>query len=97
MFPLQDLNPTRRVPILTYGLIAANVVVFLWEMSLSEAQLQRAFLDLAAVPANISRAPFSLETALDIVRSMFFHGGYDHIIGNMLYLWLFGEIGRAHV
>ncbi len=91
MFPIQDLNPTRRVPILTYGLIAANVVVFLWEMSLSQAQLQRAFLDLSVVPANVSRDPVSLETFLDVVRSMFFHGGYEHIFGNMLYLWLFGD------
>jgi membrane associated rhomboid family serine protease len=60
-------------------------------MSLSEGQLQQAFLDLAAVPANITRQPFSVETFLDIVRSMFLHGGYEHIFGNMLYLWLFGD------
>ena len=91
MLPIQDLNPTRRPPLITYGLIGVNVLVFLWEMSLSETQLQQAFIDLAAVPANISAAPFSLETIMDIVRSMFFHGGYEHIIGNMLYLWLFGD------
>lgn len=89
--PIQDLNPTRRLPLMTYGLIGINVLVFLWEMSLSEAQLQQAFVDLAAVPANITAAPFSLETFLDVVRSMFFHGGYEHIFGNMLYLWLFGD------
>jgi membrane associated rhomboid family serine protease len=91
MLPIQDLNPTRRLPLMTYGLICINVLVFLWEMSLSEAQLQQAFMELAAVPANISAAPFSLETFLDIVRSMFLHGGYEHIAGNMLYLWLFGD------
>lgn len=91
MLPIQDLNPTRRLPLMTYGLIAINVLVFLWEMSLSEAQLQQAFMELAAVPANITAAPFSLETFLDIVRSMFLHGGYEHIAGNMLYLWLFGD------
>ncbi|MBZ0300811.1 MAG: rhomboid family intramembrane serine protease [Anaerolineae bacterium] len=91
MFPIQDLNPTRRFPIVTYALIALNVIVFFWEMSLSEGQLQRAFLDLAAVPAHISASPFSVETFLDILRSMFLHGGYEHIIGNMLYLWLFGD------
>jgi membrane associated rhomboid family serine protease len=91
MLPIQDLNPTRRLPLFTYALIGANVLVFIWEMSLSPEQLQQAFIDLAAVPANITAAPFSLETIMDIVRSMFFHGGYEHIAGNMLYLWLFGD------
>lgn len=91
MLPMQDLNPTRRVPIVVYGLIVLNVIVFLWEMSLPEAQLQNAFLELAAVPANLSRAPLSVESMLDILRSMFLHGGYEHILGNMLYLWLFGD------
>jgi membrane associated rhomboid family serine protease len=91
MFPVKDLNPTRRVPIFTYGLILLNVAVFIWEMSLSQVQLERAFLDLSAVPANLSQNPWSLESFLDVVRSMFFHGGYEHIFGNMLYLWLFGD------
>jgi membrane associated rhomboid family serine protease len=91
MLPIQDLNPTRRLPILTYALIGINVLVFLWELSLSEAALQNTFMQLSVVPANIARSPFSLESILDVIRSMFFHGGYDHIIGNMLYLWLFGD------
>jgi membrane associated rhomboid family serine protease len=90
MFPLQDLNPTRRLPILTYLLIGLNVLVFIWEMSLTEIELAREFLDLAVVPANFDTAPIG-ETILDIIRSMFLHGGYDHIIGNMLYLYLFGD------
>jgi membrane associated rhomboid family serine protease len=91
MFPVQDLNPRRRTPILTYALIALNVIVFFWEMSFPAQQLESIFRELSVVPANISRAPFTLETFLDIMRSMFFHGGYDHIFGNMLYLWLFGD------
>ncbi|MDX1993126.1 MAG: rhomboid family intramembrane serine protease [bacterium] len=91
MFPIQDLNPRRRFPIFTFGLIAINVLVFLWEMSLSERQLQEAFIELAAVPANLSANPFSLESFMDGLRSMFFHGGIDHIFGNMLYLYLFGD------
>ena len=91
MLPLSDMNPTRRLPIMTYLFIAINVIVFLWEMSLNESQLTEAFLDLSVVPAKASDAPASLETFLDIVRSMFFHGGYEHIAGNMLYLWLFGD------
>lgn len=91
MMPLQDLNPTRRFPILTYVLIGLNVLVFVWEMSLTDAQLTQAFRDFAAVPANISRAPLSTESILDVIRSMFLHGGFEHIFGNMLYLYLFGD------
>jgi membrane associated rhomboid family serine protease len=92
MMPIADVNPTRRLPILTWGLIAVNVLVFLWELSMPETQLERTFLDLAAVPNNAtSLGLFAPETLLDIVRSMFFHGGWDHIIGNMLYLYLFGD------
>lgn len=91
MLPLQDINPTRRTPILTYGLILINALVFFWELGQSDAQLQQAFQTLSVVPANVSANPFSLETLLDFLRSMFFHGGWDHILGNMLYLWLFGD------
>lgn len=91
MFPMQDLNPRRRTPILTYGLIVLNVIVFVWELSFSPEQLEPIFRELSAVPANITGNLLSLETFLDITRSMFFHGGYEHIFGNMLYLWLFGD------
>lgn len=91
MMPLRDLNPTRRFPILTYGLIAINAVVFLIQLTMPEQQLQQVFIDQAVVPASASAAPFALETILDVVRSMFFHGGWEHILGNMLYLYLFGD------
>lgn len=91
MMPMSDLNPTRRTPILTWMLIAINVLVFIWELSLGEQGLNRAFQDLSVVPANVTANPFSLETAMDMLRSMFFHGGFEHIFGNMLYLYLFGD------
>lgn len=91
MLPLQDINPRRRVPILTYLLIGINVLVFLWELTLSESQLQQTFMNLSVVPANVTANPFSAETIMDFFRSMFFHGGWDHILGNMLYLYLFGD------
>lgn len=91
MLPTRDLNPTSRLPIITYALIGINVLVFLWEMTLTPEQLEQAFRQLAVVPANLSGAPLAVENILDIIRSMFLHGGYDHIIGNMLYLWLFGD------
>lgn len=91
MLPLQDINPTRRFPVLTYALIGINVLVFIWEMTQPEVQLQRIFIELSVVPANVAGNWFSPENILDIIRSMFFHGGFDHIIGNMLYLFLFGD------
>ena len=91
MFPISDANPTRRLPILTYALIVVNVLVFLWELTLSQSQLDQAFLNLAVVPANVSAHLFAPEAIFDIVRSMFLHGGWDHILGNMLYLYLFGD------
>jgi membrane associated rhomboid family serine protease len=91
MFPLSDMNPTRRLPVFTYGLIILNVLVFIWQLSFSEEQLAQIFQQLASVPANISAAPFAAENILDMIRSMFMHGGFEHIIGNMLYLWLFGD------
>jgi membrane associated rhomboid family serine protease len=91
MLPLTDLNPTRRFPILTYTLIVINVLVFLWESSMSPAALEAAISQLSVVPANLSADPFSLEALLDSLRSMFFHGGWAHLLGNMLYLYLFGD------
>lgn len=91
MLPLKDLNPTRRVPVITYGLIVVNVLVFLWEGSLSATELQDQFLNLSVVPASVVENPFALDTFLDFFRSMFFHGGWAHLLGNMLYLWLFGD------
>lgn len=91
MFPLRDINPTRRFPILTYTLIAANVLVFLWETTLSERQLFEVFLTYSVVPRLLMEDPFSQEAVLDVFRSMFFHGGWGHLLGNMLYLYLFGD------
>lgn len=91
MLPISDMNPTRRFPLLNYLFIGINIAVFAWELGLSEGQLQAAFINLAVVPADILRNPFSVEAFLDILRSMFFHGGIAHIAGNMLYLWLFGD------
>jgi membrane associated rhomboid family serine protease len=91
MLPLKDMNPTRRIPVLTFTIIIINVLVFLWELSLSPAQLEAALTNLAVVPANISADPFSLANLLDVVRSMFLHAGWAHLLGNMLYLYLFGD------
>ncbi len=56
MLPMQDLNPRRRTPILTYALILLNVIVFIWELSFSQSQLEQVFQQLSVVPAEASRA-----------------------------------------
>jgi membrane associated rhomboid family serine protease len=91
MLPLKDLNPTRRIPVITYALIVINVLVFLWEQSIPLNELEGLFMRLSVVPTFVLQDPLSLDTLLDFVRSMFFHGGWAHLIGNMLYLWLFGD------
>jgi membrane associated rhomboid family serine protease len=72
-------------------LIAVNVGVFIWTLFHSAAEMEGIFLRLSVVPMYVSETPLTLETFLDIFRSMFFHGGLAHLIGNLLYLWLFGH------
>jgi membrane associated rhomboid family serine protease len=91
MMPIGDINPTRRTPYVTWILIAINALVFFWQLTLSPRELQGVFLDLAVVPNNVTRDPFGVESLLDGLRSMFMHGGWAHILGNMLYLFLFGD------
>ncbi|MFP4321868.1 MAG: rhomboid family intramembrane serine protease [Anaerolineales bacterium] len=91
MIPIGDYSPTKRRPFLTYTLILINVLVFLWQQTLSQVALFNAFNDYAVVPALIVADPLSLEAFLDSLRSMFMHGGWLHLGSNMLYLWVFGD------
>jgi membrane associated rhomboid family serine protease len=92
MIPMKTTNArTERVPYLTYSLIALNIIVFLWETTLPPGALRSAFYNLAVVPCELGKQVFSPETALDILRSMFLHGDWLHLGGNMLFLWIFGS------
>lgn len=95
--PLRDENPTRRVPVVTVLLIAANAVVFL-AAAFGPAGLEAAILRFGAMPYEIthpgSPAWPGLERVspwLALLASMFLHGGVFHLAGNMLYLWIFGN------
>ena len=96
MIPLHDDNPTRIRPVISYTLIAACVLVFLWQLSLGRAQ-EAAVYALGFVPGTLfhgSGLPPELRVvppAATLVTSMFLHGGFMHLIGNMLYLWIFGD------
>ncbi len=97
MFPLHDDNPVRITPFLTYGLIGFNVFIFLFEVSLSEPQLEQFFQLYAVVPQQLSAsfsgnppAQFVPELAT-LFTSQFLHGGWWHLISNMVFLWVFGN------
>jgi len=91
MLPIRDYIPTRRTPVITYLLIAINAVVFVYEMLLLTAgQLDPFIYDWGAVPARVLGS-LGLGSALTLITSMFLHGSFQHILGNMLYLWIFGN------
>lgn len=91
ILPYGDENPIRRFAVINWALIIANVVVFLYEVQLAQAgQLQAALMHWALIPADVTRH-LGVEQVLDMVRSMFLHGGWLHLLGNMLFLGIFGD------
>lgn len=89
MFPIRDHNPSGRTPYVTFALIAINAVVFCgyWLTLPSEAALNQFFMTWGLVPARLMQGQ-GIET---VISSMFLHGGWMHIAGNMLFLWIFGD------
>ncbi|MCJ7528887.1 MAG: rhomboid family intramembrane serine protease, partial [Methyloceanibacter sp.] len=86
MFPVGDDDSQRRTfPYVTTTLIALNVLVFLLEL----AQGERFIVDWAFIPARFSAEPGA--DAVTLFSAMFMHGGWMHLIGNMLFLWVFGD------
>ncbi len=89
MFPIRDHNPSLRTPYVTYGLIAANLIVFLMMLPFygNEAASTRIFMQYGLVPLRLTNGA-GIET---ILTSMFMHGGFLHFAGNMLFLYIFGD------
>ena len=97
MFPIRDHNPSGRVPFVTYGLIGINVLIFLYTFYLStkgDVFLVDFYGDWAMQPVEIMDGT-DMHT---LITSMFLHGGWMHLIGNMLFLYVFGDNleGRLH-
>ena len=86
MIPIKDDIPTRTTPILTITLIVVNVVVFIYELTLNQYEFVQFVHKYGLLPTDI----FSLR--LDkVLTSMFIHGNFSHLFGNMLFLWIFGN------
>jgi len=90
MIPLRDDNPRRTFPIVTYLLIGANILGFVWELSLGP-RLDRTIFEVAFIPARFWITGYWVADLLAILISMFLHGGFMHIGSNMLYLYIFGD------
>ncbi|HWP82066.1 MAG TPA: rhomboid family intramembrane serine protease [Bacteroidota bacterium] len=94
MIPLKDKNPTHRTPIVNIAIIVANVAAFVYEVSLGP-QLESFFFQYGVVPRVFLDSLDSFEivpgSIIPLFTSMFLHGGWLHLGGNMLYLWIFGD------
>lgn len=99
MIPLRDKNPTRRTPLVTLALIAVTGAVFAAELAIEasggDAALNEFILAWGAIPARISDALTgsgdAAAAARGAVASLFLHGGWVHLLGNLLFLWIFGN------
>jgi hypothetical protein len=91
MIPIRDTIPSSRLPVVNYLLVAANLGLFFYEISLGENLLP--FLErYAVVPARLfGGGVLSVRELLTPVTATFLHGGWMHLLGNMLYLYIFGD------
>src|SRR3970040_348260 len=96
MIPLRDRNPSGTFSFVTVSIILLNVLVFLFELSLGRRQLDSFLFQFGVIPvkvfysADIPGSTF-VNTYFPFLSSMFLHGGFIHLIGNMWYLWIFGD------
>jgi membrane associated rhomboid family serine protease len=97
MVPLQDDNPTRITPYVTYALIAINVLFFCYELTLNPIQLNGFFHVMAVVPSELTASFNGISThqplpePLTLFTAQFLHAGFLHVAFNMLFLWIFGN------
>ena len=95
MIPIKDINPTRRFPAVTLALIGMNSAVFLYQLTLGPLAHESFLHSYALVPARLlsggGPADGLFPAGATVMTSLFLHGGFLHVTGNMLYLWIFGN------
>jgi membrane associated rhomboid family serine protease len=89
MLPIRDHNPSERTPYVTLTLIAINVLIFGWGLAFvqTDQALGQLYYDYAMIPLRLSNG----ENYPALITSIFLHGGFMHLAGNMLFLWIFGD------
>jgi membrane associated rhomboid family serine protease len=88
MFPIGDEDRAiRATPVVTWALLGLNVLVFLYQLTLTDRELFRFFVDWGTIPYEISHG----DDYFALITSTFLHGGWLHLISNMLFLWVFGD------
>tara|TARA_Y100000590_G_scaffold470612_1_gene666960 strand:+ start:20354 stop:21154 length:801 start_codon:yes stop_codon:yes gene_type:complete len=92
LFPFSDDNPTNNKPIITYCIIGICCFIFLWQITLPPDLYASAIYNFGFVPASLLGERESyISSNLTLFTSMFMHGGWMHLIGNMVFLWIFGD------
>jgi membrane associated rhomboid family serine protease len=90
VMPLRDIQPRHSFPIVTIVIIVINFLLYFYELSLGR-QLEGFLRASAFVPADYFAPGGAVADAKSVLLSMFLHGGWMHLLGNMLYLWIFGD------
>jgi membrane associated rhomboid family serine protease len=97
MIPIRDENPAQTAPVITVGIIIGCIGVFLWQQSLGPQGFEAAIYSFGMIPAvvfhhgQLQPDLVVIPATATLVTSMFMHSGWMHLLGNMLYLWIFGN------
>jgi membrane associated rhomboid family serine protease len=94
VIPVTDAIASRRFPFVNVAIIVTCILVFLYELSLSTPDLDRFFDDYAVVPRQLNgwwKSPEGADEPITVFTAAFLHGGWLHLGGNMLFLWVFGD------
>lgn len=95
MIPLRDTIRSRTTPVVNYLFIALSVVVFVFQLTLGAEASHRLLMSFAVIPGSLHSTildgQLSLQPLFSLVSSIFLHGGWGHLLGNMIYLYVFGD------